>query len=58
MYVFTADVGGNIYLIQGNTGEIILTQKIGAIFESSPVAIGNSVVIGSRGREIYKLCFE
>jgi len=58
MYVFTADVAGNIYLIQGKTGEIILTQKIGAIFESSPVVIGNSIVIGSRGREIYKLCFE
>ena len=58
MIVFTADAIGNIYLIQGNTGEILLTQKVGNNFESSPVAIGNRVVIGSRGREIYKLCIE
>ena len=58
MFVFTADAIGNIYLIQGATGEILLTQKIGHNFESSPVMIGNSIVIGSRGREIYKLCIE
>ena len=58
MFVFTADATGNIYLIQGTTGEIVLTQKIGNNFESSPVVIGNSIVIGSRGREIYKLCIE
>ena len=58
MIVFTADAIGNIYLIQGTTGEILLTQKIGNNFESSPVVIGNSIVIGSRGREIYKLRIE
>jgi len=58
MYLFTADTGGNVYLIQGKTGEIILTQKIGNNFESSPLIIDNSIVIGSRGREIYKLNIE
>jgi len=58
MFVFSADAIGNIYWIQGKTGEIILTQKIGHNFESSPVMIKNSIVIGSRGREIYKLRIE
>jgi outer membrane protein assembly factor BamB len=58
MIVFTADTGGNIYLIHGKTGEIILSQKIGNNFESSPIVIQNSVVLGSRGREIYKLKIE
>ena len=58
MYIFTADAIGNVYVIHGKTGEIILLQKIGNNFESSPIVIANSVIIGSRGREIYKLSIE
>jgi outer membrane protein assembly factor BamB len=58
MFIFTADTDGNIYLIQGKTGEIVLKQKIGTNFESSPIIVGNSVIMGSRGREIYKLSIE
>ena len=55
MFVFTADTQGRVYLIDGRTGEIILSRKIGENFEASPIAVGNSVVIGSRGRKIFKL---
>ena len=58
MFVFTADTNGNVYLIQGKTGEIVLNSKVGNNFESSPIVINNSVVFGSRGREIYKLTIE
>lgn len=54
-YVLTADCSGNVYLIDGKSGEIIIRKPVGANFESSPVVIGNSVVVGSRGDKIYRL---
>jgi hypothetical protein len=55
LFVFTGDTTGNAYLIRGKTGEIIYKTHIANNFESSPVVIGNTLVCGSRGREIYKL---
>lgn len=55
MYIFTADTDGYAYLIEGRSGSIIDKKKVGANFESSPIVVGNSIVIGSRGSEIYKL---
>lgn len=55
MYIFSADTQGNVYLIEGRTGKIIVTKKIGGNFESSPVVVDSTIVVGSRGREIYKL---
>lgn len=54
-YIVTGDCIGNIYLIRGSDGEIIFRKMIGNNFESSPVAIGNSLVVGSRGKTIYKM---
>ncbi len=58
MYVFTADCAGNVYLIDGVDGRILYKTPLGANFESSPVVIGNHVVIGSRGNTIYKLSIQ
>ncbi|MDD4395776.1 MAG: dehydrogenase, partial [Bacteroidales bacterium] len=55
LFIFTGDTAGNVYLIDGKSGKIITTRYIGNNFESSPIVIDNHVVIGSRGREIYKL---
>ncbi|NMB36772.1 MAG: dehydrogenase [Bacteroidales bacterium] len=55
MYIFTADCWGYIYLIEGATGDLLLTRKLGMNFEGSPIIVDNSVIIGSRGREIYKI---
>ena len=55
MYIVTADCIGNVYLIKGSDGTIIDCRHIGNNFESSPVATGNSIVVGSRGKSIYKL---
>lgn len=55
MYVLTADCSGRVYLFRGIDGKMLLCELIGNNFESSPVVIGNSVVIGSRGFKIYKL---
>ena len=54
MYVFTGDVVGNAYLIDAETGRIIFRRTMANNFESSPVVVDNSVVVGSRGREIYR----
>lgn len=55
MTVFTADCTGNVYLISPLDGKIIYSQHIGNNFESSPVVVGNTVVLGSRGDKIYKM---
>ncbi len=54
-YIITADCYGNIYVIRGIDGKVMVKRKVGLNFESSPVVIGNHVVIGSRGNSIYKL---
>lgn len=54
-YIINADCYGNIYVIRGIDGKIMVKKKIGLNFESSPVVIGNHIVIGSRGNSIYKL---
>lgn len=54
MFVFTGDASGNAYVIRGATGEILCRRAVGFNFESSPIAVGNAVVVGCRGRNIYK----
>ena len=54
-FVFTADTKGRAYIIDGKSGDVLCQCAIGSNFESSPIVVGNSIVIGSRGRNIYKL---
>lgn len=54
MFIFTGDSSGNVYLIRGKTGEILFTQPVANNFESSPVVVGNTAIVGSRGNGIYK----
>lgn len=54
MYIFTGDVTGIAYLIDAESGRIIFKKQLANNFESSPVVVDNSVVVGSRGREIYR----
>lgn len=55
MFVVTGDCAGFIYIIDGRTGEIINSKRVGHNFESTPVVIGNTLVVGSRGQEIYRI---
>ena len=57
-FIFTGDARGNVYLIKGKTGEIIYKQKVANNFESSPVVVGNSAIVGSRGNGIYKFSIQ
>ena len=53
--VINCDGAGNMYLIDGKSGKVITSARIGKNFESSPLVVGNSVFIGSRGNGIYKV---
>lgn len=53
--ILTGDCSGNVYLIEGKTGKVLFTEHIGNNFESSPVVVGNTAVVGSRGTSIYRL---
>ncbi len=55
MFVVTGDCCGRMYIFNGFTGEQLVCKQIGLNFESSPVVVGNSMVVGSRGNVIYKL---
>ena len=57
-FIFTGDTVGNVYLIDGINGKILYTQHVGMNFESSPIVIGNQIVVGSRGRSIYKISIQ
>lgn len=47
-YIFQADASGTCYLIDGQTGEVLETLKLGRTVESSPVAFGNHILLGTR----------
>ena len=54
MFVFAGDASGIIRIIRGKTGEVVCKKVVGSNFESSPVVIGNTAVVGCRGNKIYK----
>ena len=58
LFIFTGDTSGNVYLFRGKTGERLFTTNVGYNFEASPIIIGNKVVCGSRGTNIYKMSIE
>jgi methionine synthase I (cobalamin-dependent) len=55
MFVFLADSKGFVMLFDGATGALIYKEKIADIFEASPAAFGNKIVIASRPRKIFCL---
>jgi outer membrane protein assembly factor BamB len=54
LFLFQGDCAGNVYLLDGLTGERLFTDHVANNFESSPVVVGDCVVVGSRGNTIYK----
>ncbi len=58
MYIFTADIGGFVYVIKAKTGEIVASEKVGINFEASPVIADDKIILGSRGNKIYKISLE
>ena len=54
LFIFAGDASGIIRIIRGRTGEVVCKKVVGYNFESSPIAIGNTAVVGCRGNKIYK----
>lgn len=54
LFIFTGDVAGNLYIIEGTEGKVLFKKKMAQNFESSPLVMGSSVIVGSRGRNMYK----
>lgn len=53
-FVFTGNANGTVLLIKGKTGEVVCRKDVGYNFESSPCVVGNTIVVGTRGTNIYK----
>ncbi|MBQ9119908.1 MAG: PQQ-like beta-propeller repeat protein [Lachnospiraceae bacterium] len=52
-YVIFCDSTGNMYMVDGLTGELYDTTNLDANVEASPAAFENTIVVGTRGKEIY-----
>lgn len=53
-YILTFDTVGFCYIIDGATGQVLFSRRVGGNFESSPIVIDNHVVVGSRNGNMYK----
>jgi len=58
LFVVIGNSSGHLYLINGKTGEIIFDKVMASNFESSPVVIGNTLVVGGRDGFIYRFHVE
>ena len=53
-YVIVCDSTGNMYMVDGLTGELYDTTNLGGDnIEASPAAFENTIVVGTRGKKIY-----
>lgn len=52
-YIILCDSAGNVFLIEGTTGNILDKINLGANVEGSPAVFENMIVVGTRGQKIY-----
>jgi outer membrane protein assembly factor BamB len=52
-YIILCDSAGKMYLIQGLTGKVLDTIKLGSNVEGSPAVFENMIVVGTRGQKIF-----
>ena len=53
-YIIQCTIGGNVMLIDGETGEVKNTLNVGEEnFEATPAVYGNTIVVGSRSSHIF-----
>ena len=56
--LYVPTVNGFVLLVDGLTGEVIFSQDMGCIFESSPIAWNNRIIQPARGNKIYSFVIE
>lgn len=55
-YIIFGDSNGQVHLIDGKSGETLYTlQTGGGNIEGSPAVFNNSIIIGTRGKRIYRI---
>lgn len=55
-YIIFCDSNGQVHLIDGKSGETLYTlQTGGGNIEGSPAVFNNSIIIGTRGKRIYRI---
>ncbi|WP_416148656.1 PQQ-binding-like beta-propeller repeat protein [Salipaludibacillus sp. HK11] len=52
-YIIQADSVGNIYLLEGESGVIVDEINMGSNIEASPIVYENTIIVASRGGEIF-----
>lgn len=57
-YIIQCNQAGNMYLLDGLTGELLDTLNLGANIEASPAVYGNTIVVGTRGNRIFGVTLE
>jgi outer membrane protein assembly factor BamB len=56
--LYVPTVNGFVLLVDGLTGEVVFSQDMGCIFESSPIAWNNRIIQPARGNKIYSFVIE
>ncbi|MBQ6540486.1 MAG: PQQ-binding-like beta-propeller repeat protein [Oscillospiraceae bacterium] len=54
-YIVLCDSVGQVCLIDGATGEVLNEINVGSMVDASPVIIGDTAVVGTKGRKIFGL---
>lgn len=57
-YVITCDSIGDMYLLDGKTGDVLDKMNLGSNVEASPAVYKNTLVVGTRGQKIYGVTLE
>ena len=52
-YLFLCDSVGNLHMIEGTSGQILYTEGLGSTTEASPAVFNNTLVVGTRGQQIF-----
>ncbi|MBO9129132.1 PQQ-binding-like beta-propeller repeat protein [Bacillus sp. 165] len=54
-FIVQSDSVGNMYLLDGKSGKIINKINLGANIEASPAVYNDSIIVASRGGQIFKV---
>jgi outer membrane protein assembly factor BamB len=58
LFVVIGNSSGHLYMFNGKTGDLLFDEVLSSNFESSPVVIGNTLVVGGRDGGIYRFHVE
>lgn len=52
-YIITCDSIGDMYMLDGRTGEVLDKINLGSNVEATPIVYNGTIVVGTRGQKIY-----